>query len=781
MKTSEKYENVCGAFVHKWYKKFPDKWTDKTKQGPKKRGNGQTDREDGSDIDSGTNIRRAASVPTIKEDVKKATSQTKGKKIMKALKGGSLRVSMRGTPKSRPSVKKAFQDSVVTLAYMKSTPDLTNLENGHAEDGAIVQDTPKLPVQISAVKPNRKITANKPPSRKKLSPNENINTRISAPTLLQTKSETSNLTQTKMKKSAKNSTTPTLTKTKKKNSSKSPIVSLSPLPTQIVSSQTPNVDVHFLDSESQQNKRTPINKSQTPVNAGSGENAKPLTSSGKRKRKNKDDTTPNTKRKKSLKEQDYSTEEIVQSMSFQDETNIQDSPLPYMYDSHAEACKVFECLIHPVQPDRFHKELWEKKPLLVKRHMREYNNAWFSTVELDKILRERNIQFTRNIDVTTYADGQRQTHNPQGRAFPSIVWDYYQNGCSVRLLNPQTYSRNVWKLLSVLQEYFGCCVGANVYLTPPGTQGFAPHYDDIEAFILQLEGRKHWRLYNPRSDGETLPRNSSGNFTDADIGSPILDTVLDPGDLLYFPRGTIHQGRTMEDSHSLHITVSCYQKNTWGDLLQTMLPRALQLAIEEDVTYRQGLPLNYLNYMGIAHADRDSNERSAFIGKLEQLMSRLINHLPVDSAVDQLGKQIMHDSLPPVISEAERMRSVHGVGARWQGTEARVEGTVEIEPDTRIKLIRKGVLRLLTEEDEVRIYHCLGNTRVYHETDPNFFDIPPECALGVEYLIHKYPAYVTVDSLPLSTVEQKIDVATMLYEHGLLVTEEMLEPIDGED
>lgn len=39
---------------------------------------------------------------------------------------------------------------------------------------------------------------------------------------------------------------------------------------------------------------------------------------------------------------------------------------------------------------------------------------------------------------------------------------YFQNGCSVRLLNPQTYSRNVWKLLSVLQEYFNCCVGANV-------------------------------------------------------------------------------------------------------------------------------------------------------------------------------------------------------------------------------------------------------------------------------------------------------------------------------
>lgn len=86
---------------------------------------------------------------------------------------------------------------------------------------------------------------------------------------------------------------------------------------------------------------------------------------------------------------------------------------------------------------------------------------------------------------------------PVGRAVPSKLWDYYNDGCSIRVLNPQTYDENIHSIISNLQEYFGTMVGTNVYLTPPNSQGFAPHYDDIEAFIIQLEGSKYWKLYKP--------------------------------------------------------------------------------------------------------------------------------------------------------------------------------------------------------------------------------------------------------------------------------------------
>ena len=57
---------------------------------------------------------------------------------------------------------------------------------------------------------------------------------------------------------------------------------------------------------------------------------------------------------------------------------------------------------------------------------------------------------------------------------------------------------------------------------------------------------------------ETLPRESSRDFTEDEMKDvePVIDVVLGPGDLLYMPRGWIHQANTCnDDHHSLHLTV----------------------------------------------------------------------------------------------------------------------------------------------------------------------------------------------------------------------------------
>lgn len=85
---------------------------------------------------------------------------------------------------------------------------------------------------------------------------------------------------------------------------------------------------------------------------------------------------------------------------------------------------------------------------------------------------------------------------------------------------------------------------------------------------------------------DVLARDSSPNLKAEDLGEPFMEVTLNAGDLLYFPRGTIHEGRTDSEQHSLHITISVYQHTAYADLLGHILPAALKKAAESDIAYR---------------------------------------------------------------------------------------------------------------------------------------------------------------------------------------------------
>ena len=42
------------------------------------------------------------------------------------------------------------------------------------------------------------------------------------------------------------------------------------------------------------------------------------------------------------------------------------------------------------------------------------------------IVSQHRVQFSVNLDVTSYKNGVRETHNPKGRALAPVVWDFYE-------------------------------------------------------------------------------------------------------------------------------------------------------------------------------------------------------------------------------------------------------------------------------------------------------------------------------------------------------------------
>jgi len=213
-------------------------------------------------------------------------------------------------------------------------------------------------------------------------------------------------------------------------------------------------------------------------------------------------------------------------------------------------------------------------------------------------------------------------------ANPEDAWTNVDSSrCSLRLLRPHEHDNAVHLMLSLLESEFGCMVGSNAYLTPLNSQGFAPHYDDVDVFVLQLEGYKRWRVYAPFRKGEVLPRESSRDYTDEEVdenGEQLMDEVLGPGNVLYLPRGWIHQAEMVErpsgmpelpgvkkaDGHLRHLTVSAMRNWCWADLLEALLPAALEGARgDEDPSLREGLPRKFLDYMGVMHASEDLDSK----------------------------------------------------------------------------------------------------------------------------------------------------------------------------
>lgn len=449
---------------------------------------------------------------------------------------------------------------------------------------------------------------------------------------------------------------------------------------------------------------------------------------------------------------------------------------PLLTDSSQEGLKVFSWIIAPYTADQFFKEVWEKKPLHISRKKPNYYKEIITTSIIDDMLRNENIQYTKNIDVTSYQNGEKQTHNPEGRAHPHLVWDFYLQGCSIRLLNPQTYIPKLHLLNATMQEFFNSFVGANAYLTPPDSQGFAPHYDDIEAFILQTEGKKHWRVYKPPSPEEVLARVSSRNFNQAEIGDPILEVILEPGDLLYFPRGYIHQGVTIEGEHSLHLTISMYQKHAWADLFEKLLPGALHSAINENKDLRQGLPVDIYDHFGLVHSDSKTPRRKHIKNTIVKLFNKIIDYLPFDEAVDQMHKEFQHAALPPVLSDLEKMVTVFGE------TDVMIDGgvvtnRVEMCLSTRIRLLRKNILRMVSEEN-IRVYYHVENSLEYHGTELPYLEIEEELAPGIESLITAYPEYISVENLHLPLDSDKLFIADALWSRGLVMTEYPLDTVE---
>lgn len=233
----------------------------------------------------------------------------------------------------------------------------------------------------------------------------------------------------------------------------------------------------------------------------------------------------------------------------------------------------------------------------------------------------------------------------------------------------------------------------------PAVVGFVRH--QVISCCCVVQGSKRWRLYAPDDDADLLPRDSSRDYQEEELGKLLLDVILHPGDLLYMPRGCIHQAEALPDAHSLHLTVSANQHCSWTDLFELSLPRALQLASDECIGLRKSLPFDMSQYMGLVHEGQDSAQRDGFQATAQQLLRQVVEQMPLDAAADRMSVQFVQQRLPPYGLDRQEERP-----------------DLEVSSSSTICLVRPGIAAMTIEEDSIVLYHCLNNPRILHASRP---------------------------------------------------------------
>ena len=474
-------------------------------------------------------------------------------------------------------------------------------------------------------------------------------------------------------------------------------------------------------------------------------------------------------------------------------------------------------MIAPLTINHFMETYWEEQPVLIQRpKSAEYFDGWFSSTELYKMVEEGKLTYGVDVDLAKYVDGERTTPSNvppmlnTAATMESLKTAFEQNGHSVRLKCPQMHSNKLWKMIATMEDYLQYGGGANVYLTPAKAQGFAPHFDDIEAFVLQLEGQKRWRLYKPTKEEDLLPSHSSPDLKqhELDEDDVVIDVVLNPGDIMYFPRGWVHQASAAGDSHSLHLTVSTARQQSWYHFMkQHLLPQAMEQAFEDNLDMRRSLPVGYTRYMGVMHENstmeyakgqaqmqsgatsessmsatmKDMTSlsypgkppaelREEFIENCVKIFDSMMYSLNFDRASDEAARDFLHDRMPPVLNRKESR------------TSRRTDDVASnpMQQTSLVRIVRPDIVRLTTVEDNIQIWHSAGNSRLWREHDPQGIEFDVDTGPALEHLINKYPAYVKIGAdwgvwnsagLQLSDYEktqEQLMICRDLWDAGLL-------------
>ncbi|MCS7475612.1 cupin domain-containing protein [Umezawaea endophytica] len=389
-----------------------------------------------------------------------------------------------------------------------------------------------------------------------------------------------------------------------------------------------------------------------------------------------------------------------------------------------------------VDPDLFAAEHWGRRPLLTAAaDLPGPFGDLFDLAQADELLSRRGLRtpFLRVArDGSVLGSSQFTRGGGVGAEISDQVADdrvaaLFAEGSTLVLQGLHRLWPPLIDFATDLGADLGHPVQVNAYLTPPQSQGFSAHYDVHDVFVLQVAGRKRWRVHEPVHQ-DPLRDQPWADHADAVAEranqAPLIDEVLAPGDALYLPRGYLHSA-VAEGGISAHLTVGVHVVTRYA------LVEALLALVGRDVDLRASLPLG----LDVADPER----LAPHVADVVKLLGSALADADPSDVADRVRRRVWSGNLP---------RPLAPLAQATAAREAAEEDAVRWRPGLRF--------RLSTEGD-----------RVVLDLPHDRMTLPARTAAALDLLAEG--GVVRIGDLPGLPAEDQRVLARRLLKEGVLV------------
>jgi bifunctional lysine-specific demethylase and histidyl-hydroxylase MINA len=210
-------------------------------------------------------------------------------------------------------------------------------------------------------------------------------------------------------------------------------------------------------------------------------------------------------------------------------------------------------LIEPISAERFERDYFAKSPLHLKARRLpttglETIDGWRAVLGGQVLRVERHRTF---VDIDPAVD----RNQPLAQELDTLLG----TGGPVIINKIDTIQPAIASMSAEIARGLSARTGVNAYISPHRKDAQDLHADDHEVLVLQLHGTKRWTIGSSIAKGmvasnlfqidhEPLKRHARDNDSFRAVD-------LEPGDLLYLPRGMFHQATSIGPV-SIHLTFS---------------------------------------------------------------------------------------------------------------------------------------------------------------------------------------------------------------------------------